>query len=209
MSRVPFRPVFPRVSPLGGAFSSPLVPPGLPDLAEDLADAAMQDQCSRLVLEQVGIEATEPLAPRPLEANSRRVRDSRDWATAKVPTAAAMIPTRTAPLVEYQPAMIVATDATTQAPSATLTAGAHRRRCCSLDRESATTATANATRPAPTRRTQLERPAPRSAPRCGHWAGATWTPESVRQSTSLRPRRWAVVGRFPSLSLRWMAYQVW
>ena len=35
----------------------------------------MQDQCSRLVLEQVGIEATEPLAPRPLEANSRRVRD--------------------------------------------------------------------------------------------------------------------------------------
>ena len=84
----------------------------------------MQDQCPRLVLEQVGTEATEPLAPRPLEANSRRVRDSRDWATAKVPTAAAMISTRTAPLVEYQPAVMVATDATTQAPSATLTAGA-------------------------------------------------------------------------------------
>ena len=84
------------------------------------------------------------------------VRKSRIWVMANVPTMAAMTPMMAAPLLEYQPAMMVAIDAATQPPSAKLTAGTHRRRLCSLERESAMTARANATRPAPMMRTQPE-----------------------------------------------------
>ncbi len=63
------------------------------------------------------------------------VRKSRIWVIANVPTMTAMIPMMAAPLLEYQPAMIVAIDAATQPPSAKLTAGTHRRRLCTLERE--------------------------------------------------------------------------
>ena len=54
----------------------------------------------------------------------------------------------------------------------TMSATIDRAPVRSTDTPLAKAAAVGPTRPAPTRRTQPERPAPRSAPRCGHWAGA-------------------------------------